>query len=161
MSHSPDEQSTSDQMRLYDVGWSATTKLIRQGKSFSGGERNCAFLNLGDGRRFATVSGASGLDWIDDGRGLALCDWDYDGRVDFWLTNRTGPRLRFLHNRFNNANGFVALRLRGVDANRDGIGAVVRVKLAGRERVLRRSLAAGSGYLSQSSKWLHLSLIHI
>ncbi len=157
MSLSPTEDSTSDEVRQYDVGWAATNKLIRQGKSFSGGERHCAFLNLGGGARFATVSGAAGLDLVDDGRGLALADWDYDGRVDFWLTNRTGPRVRFLHNRYGSGNGFVALRLVGADANRDGVGARVTVELADGAK-LARTLYAGSGYLSQSSKWLHFGV---
>lgn len=158
MSRSPGENATSDQVRAYDVGWAATNQLIRSGRSFSGRERHCAFLNLGDGKRFADISSASGLDFIDDGRGLALSDWDQDGRVDLWMMNRTGPRLRFVRNTLENNNSFLALRLKGSNGNSDGIGARVQVVLESEPRVLTKTLHAGSGYLSQSSKWLHFGL---
>ena len=94
MSHSPDELSTSGQLLQYDRGWSALNKLIRSGRSFSGRERNCCFLNLGDGKSFANISAASGLDMIHDGRAVAMSDWDADGDVDLWIASRTGPRVR-------------------------------------------------------------------
>lgn len=145
-------------MRAYDVGWAATNQLIRAGRSFSGRERHCAFLNLGEEKRFADISSTSGLDFIDDGRGLALSDWDRDGRVDLWMMNRTGPRLRFVRNELENENAFVALRLKGRNGNTDGIGARVEIVLEDESRRLVKTLHAGSGYLSQSSKWLHFGL---
>ena len=70
---------------------------IRTGASFSGRERNCAFLNLG-GSSFADGSAALGLDLKQDSRGLAVCDWDHDGDLDLWLTNRTAPRAQLIQN---------------------------------------------------------------
>lgn len=128
--------------------------------SWSGNERHCAFLNTTDGR-FADVSAVSGFDFLDDGRALASVDWDFDGDLDFWLVNRTGPQVRFLHNRNSNGNRFLALRLtgNGRTVNRDAIGARVEVSLASTPPVkLIRTLRAGEGYLSQSSKWLHFGL---
>ena len=55
--------------------------LIRSGNSWSGNERNCCFLNLGGGP-FADVSTTSGFDFIDDARGVATVDWDFDGDLD-------------------------------------------------------------------------------
>jgi peroxiredoxin/tetratricopeptide (TPR) repeat protein len=145
-------------MRAYDVGWAATNQLIRSGRSFSGRERHCVFLNLGEEKRFADISSTSGLDFIDDGRGLALSDWDHDGRVDLWMMNRTGPRLRFVRNELKNENSFLALRLKGNNGNTDGIGARVQVVLKKASPAISKTLHAGSGYLSQSSKWLHFGL---
>ena len=96
----------------YDKGWAAVNRLIRAGRSFSGRERNCCFLNVG-AARFANVSSAVELNLPDDGRGLALTDWDGDGRVDFWLTNRNGPRIRFMKNEYATDHDFLALRLDG------------------------------------------------
>ena len=73
----------------------ALHEMIFEGRAFSGRERNCCFLNLG-GARFADVSAVTGLDSLDDGRGAATVDWDLDGDQDLWVTNRTGPRVRFL-----------------------------------------------------------------
>ncbi len=140
----------------YDKGWAAVNRLIR-GRSFSGRERNCCFFNVG-ATRFANVSSAVELNLPDDGRGLAATDWDGDGRVDFWLTNRNGPRVRFLKNEYTTDHTFLALRLQGDRVNRDAIGARVEVYLTGRARPLIKSVSAGSGYVSQSSKWLHFGL---
>ncbi len=125
------------------------------GNSWSGRERNCAYLNLGDGR-FADVSAISGLDYLDDGRAAALTDWDGDGDLDLFLRNRTGPVLRFLRNDEERGRSFLSLRLEGTQCNRDAIGAVVDVFAGGKRFV--RQLAAGDGYLAQSSKTLHFGL---
>ena len=83
--------------------------MLRQGKSFSGGERNCVYLNTG-GTRFANVSAVSGLDFDDDCRAIAATDWDHDGDIDLWLANRTGPRLRLMRND-TVGNHFIAVKL--------------------------------------------------
>ena len=76
------------------------------GRSFSGYERNRVFLNTGSAR-FADVSASSGLDFLDDGRGLARVDWDLDGDLDLWLANRTAPQLRLMRNELANDNHFL------------------------------------------------------
>ena len=141
----------------YYQGWRALYRLIRSGSSFSGHERNCAFLNLG-GEGFATVSSASGFDEADDGRALAVVDWDQDGRLDLWTSNRTGPRVRLYRNQVRGADeaGYVALRLRGTHANRDAIGARVELTTSAGKRW--KTVRAGGGFLSQSSRWLHFGL---
>lgn len=135
--------------------------MIDAGRAFSGHERNCCFLNTRDGK-FADASAGSGLDFPDDGRALAVTDWDQDGDLDLWISNRNAPRLRLMRNDSKSGNHFVALRLvgDGKSTNRDAIGAHVEVHLrampAG-ERLVR-SLRAGEAFLSQSSKWLHFGL---
>ncbi len=127
--------------------------LIREGRSWSGRERNCAFLNVGTDR-FADGSAISGFDFQDDGRALAVSDWDLDGDLDLWISNRTGPRLRFLKNEIGSTSDFVAVRLEGRSGNRDAIGA--RVELLGSRGL--RTLRAGEGFVAQSSKWVHFGL---
>ncbi len=132
-------------------------QLAQSGLSWSGHERNCAYLNTGSGR-FANVSAVSGFDFDDDGRSLALVDWDHDGDLDIWAANRTGPRLRFLRNDTASNHRFLALRLTGQSSNRDAIGARVEVTLGPQEKTLIKTLRAGEGFLGQSSKWLHFGL---
>ena len=132
---------------------------IRQGASFSGRERNCAFLNLG-GKSFADASAALELDLPQDSRGIAICDWDHDGDLDFWMTNRTAPRLQLMQN--ENAGrgaGSVGFLLEGDAARRcprDAAGARVVLSAGGGERV--QTVHLGDGFVSQSSRWLHFGL---
>lgn len=150
-------RSSDDEAALeeYRNGWAALTELMDEGNSWSGHERNCSLVNVGDGT-FCDVSTLSGLDFDDDGRGVVTTDWDRDGHLDLWLRNRTGPQLRLLRNRTGSSNHFVTLSLRGTTCNRDAIGA--RVELHTGDRVIARSLRAGSGYLAQSSKTLTIGI---
>ena len=163
MSRAPRAKQQAD-VDEYIASWHATMQLLREGKSFSGREKNCVFLNCG-GSQFANVSSVTGLDFPDDGRAIASVDWDQDGDLDLWIQNRTGPRLRFMRNQTRDAStitsdrpspNFVALQLQGVNSNRDAIGA--RAFVRGLAKPLVQSVRAGDGYLSQSSKWLHFGL---
>ncbi len=132
--------------------------LVRAGRSFSGRERHCSFLNTGK-KRFANISAVSGIDYPDDGRGMALVDWDLDGDVDLWTVNRSSPQVRFLRNEGPHRHNYLALRLTGSTCNRDAIGARITVFLGGEDDVrLIKTLRAGDGYLSQSSKTVHFGL---
>ena len=136
---------------------------VDAGGSFSGRERHVCFLNT-QGQRFANVSAPTGFDLSDDGRAMGLTDWDHDGDLDVWIANRTAPRLRLLQNSIQQSTSqgerpnWVAVRLRGVDCNRDAIGGRVELYLQGVEQPLIRTVRAGDGVLAQSSKWLLFGL---
>ena len=153
-------------------------KWVRGGRSFSGNERHSCFLNTG-AAQFADASAVSGFDLPDDGRAMGMVDWDSDGDLDAWIVNRSAPQLRFLRNDIGNRCNFVALRLVGSRCNRDAVGARVELYRAdSHEDVLPsdafrktiaigttdqpdtfiRTLRAGDGYLSQSTKWLYFGL---
>ncbi len=61
MSQAPEEPD-SEAAAGYLAAFDRVFRLHEQGMSFSGRERNCAFLNLGDGD-FANLSAGSGLDF--------------------------------------------------------------------------------------------------
>ncbi len=144
-------------MLLYDRAWTALNQMLRAGRAFSGNERSCAFLNTRGGR-FASLSATWNLDFADDGRGMASCDWDFDGDLDIWTTNRTGPPVRLMRNDHPGRQGHLSLLLQGVRVNRDAIGGRVEVYLRDEATPLLRTRHAGDGFLSQSSKWLHFGL---
>src|SRR6202040_2925584 len=111
----------------YEQGWSALNELIRADGTWSGFERNIFYANNRDGT-FSDVSGAVGLDFLEDGRAFALADFDQDGRQEVFLKNRNGPQLRLLKIEMKHLPPSVAFRLRGTKSNRDAIGAAVTVE---------------------------------
>ena len=131
-------------------------KLVRNGDSWSGNEKNRFYLNGREGA-FHEISHLAGLDQSEDGRGLAIVDWDQDGRLDLWYRNRSAPRLRLMVNK-KESHPSVALRLEGTNCNRDAIGAVVELLPSSQNRHWVQSVKAGDLFLSQSSKWLHFGL---
>jgi tetratricopeptide (TPR) repeat protein len=149
---SPDQAKASPD---YEQGWNAINELIRADYSWSGYERNVFYANNRDGT-FSDVSGAVGMDFVEDGRAFALADFDGDGRQEVLLKNRDAPQLRLLKNALERLPPSIAFRLRGVKSNRDAIGAEVTVETeAGRQT---RTIQAGSGFLSQHSKEVFFGL---
>ncbi|MEX2187751.1 MAG: ASPIC/UnbV domain-containing protein [Pirellulales bacterium] len=161
MSQTPTGSGKLKPSEEYLDAWDQLAQMIQEGRSFSGRERNCCFLNT-RGPRFADVSAATGLDFDDDARAVAVADWDHDGDLDLWVSNRTSPRVRFLRNDVPTDAAHLTLELIGDPAratNRDAIGARVEVHLSGNPpRTLVKALVAGDGFLSQSSKQLHFGL---
>jgi tetratricopeptide (TPR) repeat protein len=152
VANSPDRAKPS---RDYEQGWNAINELIRADGTWSGFERNVFYANNRDGT-FSDVSGAVGLDFLEDGRAFALGDFDQDGRQEVFLKNRNAPQLRLLKNVVENLPASIAFRLRGTKSNRDAIGTAVTVESElGRQT---RLLQAGSGFLSQHSKELFFGM---
>ncbi|REJ68690.1 MAG: tetratricopeptide repeat protein [Planctomycetota bacterium] len=156
-------ERVSDPAGGADVAVLEFRQMFQEGRSFSGHERNCAFLNVaanGQTQRFADVSHLTGFDFPDDGRAIALVDWDHDGDVDLWVGNRSAPRLRFLRNDHPATKQSLMLRLQGngTSVPRDAIGARVAVVTAGGGPPQVKTLRAGEGFLAQSSKWLHFGI---
>ncbi|MCH2025356.1 MAG: ASPIC/UnbV domain-containing protein [Verrucomicrobiales bacterium] len=157
MAQSPLKEIPSSEIGSYLQNWDALGSMITRGRSFSGYERNCCFLNLGSETKgssinFADISAASGLNLIDDTRAIIATDWDHDGDLDLWVTNREGPRVRLLRNNLeqDQRSGSVSLHLKGTTCNLDAIGAKLTL-IMGPKR-MTRALRAGDGFLSQSSK---------
>ena len=104
----------------------------------------------GDGHgNFAAMKGQeSGIKIYGEQRGSALCDYDGDGRVDL-VVSQNGAATHLLHNRGGKPG--LRVRLKGPDGNRDGIGAVIRLRYAEGQWGPAREIHAGSGYWSQDS----------
>lgn len=83
------------------------------------------------------------------------CDYDHDGDLDLVVTANNG-RVRLLRNESPKGRSWLGVRLRGRDGNTFAIGAEVRVKIG--ERLLLRSLRAGTSYLGGNAPELHFGL---
>jgi hypothetical protein len=107
---------------------------------------------------FRNLKHYTGLDKLAPivGRGLAVGDFDNDGRVDALVVDSEGAPL-LLHNQTKPVGHWIGFRLIGSGtSNRDAYGAVVTVE-AGGERRMCVCHADGS-YLSSSDKRVHIGL---
>lgn len=121
--------------------------------SLNGYERNVLFWNRGGGK-FVDVGYLTHSNRIEDGRGVAVADFDRDGRLDLLLQNLEKPAVLLMGR--GEAGAWLQVRLEGTQSNRDAIGAVVTLESNGRKQM--RQVAAGSGFLSTSSPVLHFGL---
>ena len=150
-----DAKASTRAIADYRMSWITANALLHRGNSWSGNERHCTYLNPGS-RSMINISSTAGLDFAEDGRGLAVTDWDRDGDWDLWITNRTAPMVRVMRNEAGHQRAFLALRLQGTTCNHDAIGA--RVTLTDRLPVSTQTVRAGDAFISQSSKWIHFGL---
>lgn len=124
-----------------------------RGLSLSGYEASRLFRN--DRAHYTEVAAKAGISSKEDGRGVAVADFDLDGDVDLLVCNSGGsPEL--YRNEVGAARSWLAVELVGTESNADAIGARVTVEASGRRQV--RELDGGNGYSAQSSKVLHFGL---
>jgi hypothetical protein len=123
-------------------------------KSLSGYERKRLFRNL-DGRLFREEAARHGVDSRRDGRGVAVADFDNDGRLDMLVPNANAAP--FLYRNVRPAGPhWIELALEGTASNRGAVGALVRATAGG--RTLTRMVDGGNSFAAQSSARLHFGL---
>ncbi|MFZ5495989.1 MAG: FG-GAP-like repeat-containing protein [Verrucomicrobiota bacterium] len=107
-------------------------------------------LLLGGGTGDFTVAPAqvSGVHLPGEGRGVALGDWDGDGRPGLVVTRINEPVLALAPRAAPDGRAF-SVKLAGTPGNPDAIGARITVRYTDGSQTAAE-LAAGSGYLSQS-----------
>jgi hypothetical protein len=110
------------------------------------GGRGLLLLGDGKGGLRAVPGPSSGVLVYGDQRGAAFADFDGDGRLDVAIS-QNGATTRLLRNRA--AKPGLRVRLRGLPANPDGIGAQLRLVYGDRMGPVRE-IEAGSGYWSQN-----------
>jgi hypothetical protein len=131
-----------------------TKQLVTIGEhSLNGNERDCLFRNNRDGT-FTDVGYVNGADRVEDGRAVAILDYDGDGRLDVALRNYRQP-AQLLHN-VGSGGRWLELKLLGTASNRDAVGARIALWAGGLAQT--REVHAGSGYLSGSSLVQHFGL---
>jgi hypothetical protein len=116
------------------------------------------FRNLGKGK-FEEVTSLMGSAFNAPrvGRGAAYADINNDGRLDLLLATNGGPAYLFRNEaQPGTANRSLRLKLIGTKSNRDGLGAVARVTVAGDTQT--QMLRSGSSYLSSSELVLTFGL---
>ncbi len=100
-----------------------------------------------DGTKLADVSAKAGpvFQRSFPARGLAIGDYNNDGRIDVLIGNNGGAPLLLKNNTGEN-NHWIGVLLQGTSCNRDGIGATITWSAGGVIR--RRYKVNGGSYLS-------------
>jgi hypothetical protein len=124
------------------------------GKSLSGYEKKRLFHN-NHGHFFKDDAARHGLDSTKDGRGIAVADFDNDGRLDLFITN-AGDKPFLYRNVLPAGAHWVGFLLQGTKSNRMAIGAQVRLTTNGRTYL--RYVNGGNGFASQSTVRVNFGL---
>ena len=146
-----ESDSKSGSFQKQEVGSSAylarhNAQMFKEGRSFSGNERDKLFFNRGDGT-FADLSNMSGADSANDGRAVIAADFDDDGDVDLFVHNIQRERHGLFRNNLNSKyGGFVKVHLRATTSQYEAVGAQVTV--TAEQGPVAQVLSRGAGFVS-------------
>jgi hypothetical protein len=121
--------------------------------SWSGYQKKKLFHNV-TGQDFTEISAEAGVDNDKDGRGIAVADFDNDGRLDLFQTNADQPPI--LYRGMTKSGNWVQFLLTGTTSNRDAIGARIQIRAGGLTQI--REIDGGNGYAGQSTKRAHFGI---
>ena len=123
-------------------------------KTLSGYQENFLFHNQG-GTLFRNEAARHGLNSKLDGRGVAVADFDNDGRLDLFVSNANAQPFLY-RNVQPTGNRWAQFLLEGRQSNAQAVGARVWVTAQGRTQV--SFVNGGNGFASQSMQRVHFGL---
>ncbi len=133
-----------------DFPWEPTAQAYRDGGMFF-------WRNQGNGTFSANVASADGLTAPGPGKGLALLDYDHDGRMDV-IVVRDGRAPVLYRNVTSSPGHWLGVRLVGSRSNRDALGAIVEVQADAGGPWQRPTYGSVTHFLGQSEPTVHVGL---
>jgi hypothetical protein len=92
------------------------------------------------------------VDSVRDRRGVAVADFDNDGRLDMFVANANGEPFLY-RNTMAGTGHWTEFVLVGTKSNKGAVGAQVRITAGGRTQL--RFVDGGNGFASQGSSRIH------
>jgi enediyne biosynthesis protein E4 len=114
-------------------------------------DRSRLFIQQQNGElHFEDEAGDLGMTDTEQGRAVVCADFDNDGDVDIFMTNRglENSGAFWLNNGADNENESLTVRLAGVAPNTEAAGARIRVTVGGVTQL--REVAVGNNFTSQN-----------
>lgn len=118
------------------------------------GQKSCLFIS-DHGKKFVDAAISTGINDTENGRSIAVLDFNNDGNEDLIVGNIEHSEILYQGHR-HNKNHWLGLKLVGKKSNRWGYGA--KVFLASNLKTQMRELYTTNGYLSQSTNRLLFGL---
>ena len=142
----------------YDAdGWSDL--ITNNGQVFASGEKQRKQLlhneHKGTFREITNKNELGDLAEPMRGRGLAIGDYDNDGRLDV-LAVAQNASAQLFHNQVKNGNHWISFKAIGTPSNRDGIHAHFALQSANGRQIA--TVSGGSSYLSASDRRVYFGL---
>ena len=123
-------------------------------KSLSGYEKKRLFHN-DKGQIFKDEAARHGLDNKKDGRGIAIADFNNDGKLDIMSANASSEPNLFV-NTMPSGRHWIQFLLEGKQSNRSAVGAQVRLKFGETTRL--QYVSGGNSFAGQSTARVHFGL---
>ena len=113
-------------------------------------DRSRLFMSRANGLTFVDEAPTRGMTDTEQGRGVVCADFDNDGDVDIFMTNRgrENSGAFWLNDDKANTNRSLSVRLAGVAPNTEAVGARIRVRTGGATQM--REIIIGNNFTSQN-----------
>ena len=118
---------------------------------------NALFTNTGKGR-FLDHSAPSGADDLGTSRGVAVADYNRDGRLDLYVVNQEGTPHLYQNVTRGPGSHWLRIDLQAATGNPDACGALVRLKFDRGKPMMRQVFCGGTSLGTSHETVLHFGL---